>query len=211
MISAASTTPSPAGPEGTIAAPALMTGVVVAIDVAAGELVHEGQQLVVLELMKMEHVVTASSSGLVRSIAAAKGDVTAVGQSLLFIEPRDVEGATTATLEFSDLDVIRPDLAEVIARHELTHDAARAQAVARRHAKGGRTARQNVEDRCDQGSFIEYGGLTVAAQRRRTSDGRTFAHNPGRWLDRRFWARSTPPVSARIAALARSPPTTTRC
>ena len=134
---------------------------------AAGESVHEGQQLVVLESMKMEHVVTASSSGLVRSIMAAKGDVTAVGQSLLFIEPRDVEGATTATLEVSDLDAIRADLAEVIARHELTHDAARAQAVARRHAKGGRTARQNVEDLCDPGSFIEYGALTVAAQRSR--------------------------------------------
>ncbi len=91
--SAVSTAPSPAGPEGTIAVRAPMTGVVVAIDVAAGESVHEGQQLVVLELMKMEHVVTASSSGLVRSIMAAKGDVTAVGQSLLFIEPRDVEGA----------------------------------------------------------------------------------------------------------------------
>ncbi len=165
--SAASTAPSPAGPEGTIAVRAPMTGVVVAIDVAAGESVHEGQQLVVLESMKMEHVVTASSSGLVRSIVAAKGDVTAVGQSLLFIEPRDVEGALSATLESSDLDAIRPDLAEVIARHELTHDAARAQAVARRHAKGGRTARQNVEDLCDPGSFIEYGALTVAAQRSR--------------------------------------------
>ena len=165
--SAASTAPSPAGPEGTIAVRAPMTGVVVAIDVAAGESVHEGQQLVVLESMKMEHVVTASSSGLVRSIVAAKGDVTAVGQSLLFIEPRDVEGATTATLESSDLDAIRADLAEVIARHELTHDAARGQAVARRHAKGGRTARQNVEDLCDPGSFIEYGALTVAAQRSR--------------------------------------------
>ncbi|MFZ0209907.1 MAG: carboxyl transferase domain-containing protein [Roseiarcus sp.] len=165
--SAASTAPSPAGPEGTIAVRAPMTGVVAAIDVAAEESVHEGQQLVVLESMKMEHVVTASSSGLVRSIVAAKGDVTAVGQSLLFIEPRDVEGATTATLESSDLDAIRADLAEVIARHELTHDAARGQAVARRHAKGGRTARQNVEDLCDPGSFIEYGALTVAAQRSR--------------------------------------------
>ena len=97
-----------------------MTGVVVAIDVAAGESVHEGQQVVVLESMKMEHVVMASSSGLVRSIMAAKGDVTAVGQSLLFIEPRDVEGATSATLESSDLDAIRGDLAEVIARHGST-------------------------------------------------------------------------------------------
>ena len=47
------------------------------------------------------------------------------------------------------------------------HDAARAQAVARRHAKGGGTARQNVEDLCDPGRFIEYGALAIAAQRSR--------------------------------------------
>jgi acetyl-CoA carboxylase carboxyltransferase component len=37
--------------------------------------------------------------------------------------------------------------------------------VAKRHAQGQRTARENIADLCDEGSFIEYGALAVAAQR----------------------------------------------
>ncbi|MBD5605270.1 MAG: carbamoyl-phosphate synthase large subunit, partial [Candidatus Eremiobacteraeota bacterium] len=48
-----------------------------------------------------------------------------------------------------------------------TADAARPDAVSRRHASGGRTARENVADLCDPGSFVEYGGLLLPAQRRR--------------------------------------------
>ncbi len=39
--------------------------------------------------------------------------------------------------------------------------------MARRRATGQRTARENVADLCDAGSFVEYGPLVVAAQRRR--------------------------------------------
>ncbi len=66
-----------------------------------------------------------------------------------------------------DLEYIRPDLAEVMERHEIVMDAARPEAVARRRKTGQRTARENVEDLCDPGSFVEYGPLVVAAQRRR--------------------------------------------
>ncbi len=54
-------------------------------------------------------------------------------------------------------------------RHALGHDAARAQAVTRRHAQGGRTARENIAQLCDDDSFIEYGALAIAAQRQRRS------------------------------------------
>ena len=50
-----------------------------------------------------------------------------------------------------------------------TLDEARAEAVAARHAKGYRSARENLADLCDAGSFVEYGQLAVAAQRRRRS------------------------------------------
>ncbi len=66
-----------------------------------------------------------------------------------------------------DLEYIRPDLAEVMERHEIVMDAARPEAVARRRKTGQRTARENIEDLCDPGSFVEYGPLVVAAQRRR--------------------------------------------
>ena len=59
----------------------------------------------------------------------------------------------------------REDLAEVLARRALTEDAARGEAVERRHGRGGRTARENIEDLVDPGSFVEYGRFAIAAQR----------------------------------------------
>src|SRR5215203_3751617 len=61
----------------------------------------------------------------------------------------------------------RDDLAQLLARRALTEDAARPDAVERRHAAGGRTARENVEDLVDPGSFVEYGRYAIAAQRGR--------------------------------------------
>ena len=52
-------------------------------------------------------------------------------------------------------------------RHALTLDDARPDAVDRRRRTSQRTARENVDDLCDPGSFVEYGPLVVAAQRRR--------------------------------------------
>jgi methylmalonyl-CoA carboxyltransferase 12S subunit len=61
----------------------------------------------------------------------------------------------------------RGDLAELRRRAALTEDAARAEAVGRRHEAGGRTARENIEDLVDPGSFVEYGRFAIAAQRGR--------------------------------------------
>ena len=61
----------------------------------------------------------------------------------------------------------RDDLAELLARRALTEDAARADAVEKRHAAGGRTARENLADLVDPGSFVEYGRFAIAAQRGR--------------------------------------------
>src|SRR5437763_3974161 len=64
-------------------------------------------------------------------------------------------------------DSEREDLAEVLERRALTQDDARRDAVERRHAAGGRTARENIADLVDAGSFVEYGRFAVAAQRQR--------------------------------------------
>ena len=61
----------------------------------------------------------------------------------------------------------RQDLAELRARRALTEDAARTDAVERRHAAGGRTARENLDDLVDPGSFVEYGRFAIAPQRQR--------------------------------------------
>ncbi|MBS1886372.1 MAG: biotin carboxylase [Actinobacteria bacterium] len=63
--------------------------------------------------------------------------------------------------------VERPDLAELRARRASTEDAARLDAVAQRHAAGARTARENLADLVDAGSFVEYGRYAIAAQRGR--------------------------------------------
>src|SRR4051795_11346035 len=64
-------------------------------------------------------------------------------------------------------DSERKDLTELRARRALTEDAARSDAVERRHAAGGRTARENVADLVDAGTFVEYGRFAIAAQRQR--------------------------------------------
>jgi acetyl-CoA carboxylase carboxyltransferase component len=61
----------------------------------------------------------------------------------------------------------RHDLDALLARRALTRDEARPEAVERRHVAGGRTARENVSDLVDPGSFVEYGRFAIAAQRAR--------------------------------------------
>ena len=73
---------------------------------------------------------------------------------------------------------IREDLAEVLERRALTYDAARPDAVGRRHAAGARTARENVADLVDPGSFIEYGRFVIAAQRGRRELQELIARTP---------------------------------
>jgi acetyl-CoA carboxylase carboxyltransferase component len=64
---------------------------------------------------------------------------------------------------------VRPELAEVRRRRQGLTDAGRPEVVARRHAAGRRTARENLEDLVDSGSFVEYGAFAIAAQRGRRS------------------------------------------
>jgi acetyl-CoA carboxylase carboxyltransferase component len=58
-------------------------------------------------------------------------------------------------------------LSDVQHRISKTLDTVRVKAAAKRHAKGYRTARENLADLVDADSFIEYGQLAVAAQRSR--------------------------------------------
>ena len=152
------------GPPGTVAVVAPMQGSVVSLAVREGDLVAPGKTVAVLEAMKMEHLVPAGAAGVVRLVATEPGAVLAPGEPLVFIEPRETAAVDEIEMEEVDLDAIRPDLAESIARHALTLDAARGEAIRRRRKAGGRTVRENIADLCDPGSFTEYGALTFAAQ-----------------------------------------------
>src|SRR5271156_3988235 len=154
-------------PENTVAIEAPMQGTIVSVDVREGDRVHRGQQLFVMEAMKMEHVIAADKSGIVRRITVAKGDAIFEGHPLAFIEEADVETTHSAEAGEVDLNRVRPDLAEVVERHALGLDPSRPDAVARRRKTGQRTTRENIDDLCDPGTFVEYGPLVIAAQRRR--------------------------------------------
>lgn len=129
-----------------------------------------GSQLVVLEAMKMQHVLVAPDALRTVRVLVAPGQVVGTGDPLLVFTRTgtgiDGESATAAT----DLDRPRADLDEVMRRHALTLDEDRQAAVAKRHQQGRRTARENIADLVDPGSFVEYGALAIAAQRSRRSE-----------------------------------------
>src|SRR5262245_50424425 len=148
--------------------PSPLQGTVVSIDVGEGDAVRVGQQLVVLESMKMEHVVAAEWAGTVTGVAVAVGQTVMPGEPLVLVEPGPGAGGVGDAVGTTvDLDHERADLAEVLERHDVGLDHRRPDAVARRRASGQRTARENVADLLDDGSFVEYAPLVVAAQRRR--------------------------------------------
>ena len=156
-------------PEGTVAVSAPVQGTIVAINVAEGDEIRVGQQLLVMEAMKMEHEVAATSAGIVRRILVTVGDTIYDNQPLLFIEESEVAAGAETEAEEIDLDYIRPDLDEVETRRATTLDSARQWAVDRRRRTGQQTTRESVAQLFDEGSFVEYGQLVLAAQRRRRS------------------------------------------
>ena len=158
---------SATGPAGSVAVPAPLQGTIVAIDVEEGDLVRPGQQIAVLESMKMEHLVSAPHGGRVTMVAAEAGVTLMQDEAILYLEPAEIDAHDVAEEEDFDLDHIRPDLAELIERHAITLDENRPASVERRRKTNQRTARENIAQLVDEGSFVEYGSLAIAAQRRR--------------------------------------------
>jgi len=63
-----------------------MPGLLVRLDVAAGDRVEAGQPLAVVEAMKMENILRAEKTGTVKSVAAKTGDSLAVDQVILELD-----------------------------------------------------------------------------------------------------------------------------
>ena len=145
-----------------------VAGTVIDIAVVVGEEVGNDHPLAVLESMKMEHPVTAGRSGVVGEVLVRVGDVVDAGDPIAFVDEAGATGtAPGAAADDGDLDELRPDLAELLARRHLTSDEGRPDVVERRHAGGRRTARENVADLLDPDTFVEYGSLVIAGQTRR--------------------------------------------
>jgi biotin carboxyl carrier protein len=95
-------------PDGTRPLAAPLQGTVVNLFAAEGDEVRAGQPLLVMEAMKMEHVIAAEVSGVLRRLAVAPGDTVWEGAPLLFVEEREVEGVALQTEATVDLDLIAP-------------------------------------------------------------------------------------------------------
>ncbi len=175
------------GPDGSVGLPAPIQGTIVSVAVAVGDAVAAGTQLVVMEAMKMEHIVVADRTGIVQRVAVSEGDVILEGFPMVFVLEADVEVDDVVGDEELDLDHIRGDLAELYERRSYTRDENRPDAVARRRKTGQKTAQENIESIVDPGSFKEYGPLVVAAQKARRTD---------------EWLRERSPADGLIGGLA---------
>jgi acetyl-CoA carboxylase carboxyltransferase component len=164
-------------------------GSVVRVVTAPGASVEPSSPVVIVESMKMEYVVEAGSAGTIGTVVVASGDAVRSGDVLAVVEEAatapaagqpgssaEPEGGTRRAEGAEPTP--RADLAEVVERHAVGLDDNRPDAVARRRSTGQRTTRENVADLVDPGSFVEYGPLVVAAQRRRRSLDDLIARTP---------------------------------
>jgi len=139
----------------------------------AGQSYTKGSTVITLESMKMQHDIAASFDGMASEVLVEVGQTVKAGQSLLIFSPSTIEQqireGSDVDSQVGDVIELRPDLREVIDRHQQGLDNNRAEEVAKRHASGRLTARENVELLVDAGSLVEYGPVVIAAQRRRRS------------------------------------------
>ena len=148
-----------------------MAATVAALPVAVGDVIEPGAAVVVLEVMKMEHPLPAPTRARVASLTVTVDGAVVAGQVIAVLVPVDAQRAGVAVPEAGSDATMgeRADRAELDRRRGLLADDARPEAAAKRHGRGQRTARENVADLCDPGSFQEYGGFAFAAQEARRS------------------------------------------
>ena len=71
-----------------------MDGAIIAVLVAAGDTVQQGQTLVILEAMKMEHPVKADRDGTVAAVHTSSGDQVRRSQLLVELAANETEEQT---------------------------------------------------------------------------------------------------------------------
>ncbi len=152
-------------------------GTVFKVKVNIGDQVSAQQEIVILESMKMEHPVEAGVDGTITQIHISEGDTINTGQILVSLEPGKVDNSSPTQQKVTTSSE-RADLAKLRERKRLTTDEARPDAVQKRAQKGQRTARANISDLVDEGSFVEYGTYAIAAQRQRRDVEDLIANTP---------------------------------
>lgn len=161
-------------PHGMLAVDAPMAGILVQMLVKKDDQIVAGQQVALIESMKMEHVIRATQSGHVDRVFATKGGAVTVGDHILSFRPSDSstdkDESVYSEQDEEDVDVLREDLKSVVQRKHLLTDEYRKRAVEKRRAAGFLTARENLKLLIDAGSFNEFGDFVFAAQRTRIEE-----------------------------------------
>jgi acetyl-CoA carboxylase carboxyltransferase component len=161
-----------------------LQGTIVSLLVDDGSTVAAGRVLALIESMKMHHEVRSPCAGVVR-LRVQEGTTVMAGDPIGEVDERagqpgsEGDGAPVGEAPTTSRGLDRRDLADVIERHRIGLDEARPDAVAKRRARGRRTARENIADLVEDGSFVEYGPLVLAAQRRRRELDDLIRNTPG--------------------------------
>ncbi len=148
-----------------------VAAVVISLDVKAGDKVRKGDVLVTLEAMKVETQVKAPVTGRIGQMFTSEGQTLQKDAVLMdLVLDASAESADAGSVEQAVAHTNASDdrvLNDYRQRINQTLDAGREADVAKRHARGYRTARENLTDLIDHGTFVEYGQMAVAAQRGR--------------------------------------------
>jgi acetyl-CoA carboxylase carboxyltransferase component len=147
-----------------------LQGTIVSIHVEIGAVVAGGATLAMVESMKLHHDVIAPSAGVVHAVLIEVGATVRPGDTLFglgAVDPAAAAAAESAPAVSGPSGLDRDDLRDVLDRRRLGTDEARPDAVESRRARGRRTTRENIADLVDDGSFVEYGPLVIAAQAKR--------------------------------------------
>ena len=93
-----------------------MQGTIVVVDVEAGAAVRAGQQLMLIESMKMHHAIEAPCDGKVDSVAVSAGDVVKEGAVVAMVTAGAVVAEVAMAVVPDDPARVRPDLLPLVRR-----------------------------------------------------------------------------------------------
>jgi acetyl/propionyl-CoA carboxylase alpha subunit/acetyl-CoA carboxylase carboxyltransferase component len=167
--------------EGVDVVPALMHGTVMTVSVAPGDVVAAGDGLMVLEAMKMEHVVRAPTGGTVLAVAAKAGEMVAEGAKLFRIRIGEGDAGARPKAEAAPADPgWAAEIEEVERRRALARVMGGPSKLARQKAEGKLHVRERIDALVDPGSFAEIGVLTAFVTY--DDDGAIVSHAPANFV-----------------------------
>ena len=145
-----------------------MAAAVVSVAVKSGQEVEQGEIIATVESMKMHTAIESPVAGTVVDLNVTVGETIQSNHEICRVE--ESIGSNSAVKKTQSKAVDAQDPLDMLNQElESSLDSSRTKAVTKRHSKGYRTARENLQQLCDDGSFVEYGQLAVAAQRDRMS------------------------------------------